>query len=52
MLTTATPVPHLVLADTNETWFKAWPAAAPHDLIGDTPEEAFLNATDAPFCAK
>jgi hypothetical protein len=49
MQTTATPVPHLVLADTNETWFKPWPAAAPHDLIGDTPEEAFQNATGAPL---
>jgi hypothetical protein len=49
MQTAATPVPHLVLGDTNETWFKAWPDAAPHDLIGDTPEEAFLNATEVPL---
>jgi hypothetical protein len=49
MQTAATPVPHLVLGDTNDTWFKEWPDAAPHDLIGDTPEEAFLNATKAPL---
>jgi len=49
MQTTATPVPYLVLGDTNDTWFKPWPEAAPHDLIGDTPEEAFLNATKAPL---
>lgn len=49
MQTTATPVPHLVLADTYDNWFKGWPAAASHDLIGDTPEDAFLNATKAPL---
>jgi len=49
MQTTATPVPYLVLGDTNDTWFKPWPEAAPHDLIGDTPEEAFLNATKVPL---
>jgi hypothetical protein len=49
MQTTATPVPHLVLGDTYDTWFKPWPEAAQHDLIGDTPEEAFLNATKAPL---
>lgn len=50
MQTAATPLPHLVLGDTYDTWFKGWPQAAPHDLIGDTPEEAFLNATKAPLC--
>jgi hypothetical protein len=49
MQTTATTVPHLVLGDTYDTWFKGWPEAAPHDLIGDTPEEAFVNATKAPL---
>ena len=49
MQTAATTVPHLVLGDTYDTWFKEWPKAAPHDLIGDTPEEAFLNATKAPL---
>jgi hypothetical protein len=47
MQTTATTVPHRVLADTYDTWFIGWPQAATHDLIGDTPEEAFLNATNA-----
>ncbi|WP_236057309.1 hypothetical protein [Mycobacterium sp. SM1] len=41
----ATTVPDLLLGDTYDTWFKGWPAAAPHDLIGDTPEEAFRSAT-------
>ncbi|BBY07102.1 hypothetical protein [Mycobacterium noviomagense] len=49
MQTTATTVPQLVLGDTYDTWFKRWPESAPHDLIGDTPEEAFLNATKAPL---
>ncbi|WP_136245297.1 hypothetical protein [Mycobacterium intracellulare] len=49
MQAAATPVPHLVLGDTYETWFKPWPGAAPHDLIGETPEEAFRNATKAPL---
>ncbi|HKP44689.1 hypothetical protein [Mycobacterium sp.] len=49
MQAAATPMPHLVLGDTYDTWFKPWPNAAPHDLIGDTPEEAFLNATKAPL---
>lgn len=48
MQTTATPVPPRILGDTYDTWFKPWPEVAPHDLIGDTPEEAFLNATKAP----
>jgi hypothetical protein len=38
-------VPDLVLSDTFDTWFKAWPAVAPHDLIGETPEDAFHAAT-------
>lgn len=41
----ATTVPDLVLGDTYDTWFKGWPTKAPHDLIGDTPEAAFLAAT-------
>lgn len=46
MQTHATTVPDLVLGDTYDTWFKQWPAAAPHDLIGDSPEDAFRAATD------
>jgi hypothetical protein len=42
----ATMVPDLVLGDSYDTWFKGWPKSAPHDLIGDTPEAAFLAATD------
>jgi hypothetical protein len=42
----AVMVPDLVLGDTFDTWFKAWPSAAPHDLIGGTPEDAFRAATD------
>jgi hypothetical protein len=49
MQTAATPVPPRILGDTTDTWFKPWPSAAPHDLIGDTPEQAFLNATNAPL---
>ena len=49
MQAASTPVPHLVLGDTYDTWFKPWPGAAPHDLIGETPEQAFLNATKAPL---
>ncbi|OBL09764.1 hypothetical protein A5646_11155 [Mycobacterium sp. 1245499.0] len=49
MQTAATGVPHTVLADTYDTWFKGWPEAAPHNLIGDTPEEAFAAATNAPL---
>jgi hypothetical protein len=41
----ATTVPDLVLGDTYDTWFKEWPNRAPHDLIGDTPEAAFMAAT-------
>lgn len=43
--TNTTPVPPIYLADTYDTWFKAWPDAAAHDLIGDTPAQAFNNAT-------
>lgn len=46
MQTHATTVPDLVLGDTYDTWFKPWPSVAPHDLIGDTPEDAFRAATD------
>ncbi|MEX3738526.1 hypothetical protein [Mycolicibacterium porcinum] len=42
----ATMVPDLVLGDTYDTWFKGWPTKAPHDLIGDTPSEAFRTATN------
>lgn len=45
MQTHATTVPDLALGDTYDTWFKGWPSAAPHDLIGDTPEDAFEAAT-------
>ncbi|MBV8180428.1 MAG: hypothetical protein JO045_16820 [Mycobacterium sp.] len=45
MQTHATTVPDVVLGDTYDTWFKGWPSAAPHDLIGDTPEDAFEVAT-------
>jgi len=41
----ATMVPDLVLGDTYDTWFKGWPKRAPHNLIGDTPEDAFRAAT-------
>jgi hypothetical protein len=49
MQTAATTVAHRVLGDTYDTWFRGWPQAAPRDLIGDNPEEAFLNATKAPL---
>jgi hypothetical protein len=45
MQANAIAVPDLVLGDTYDTWFKGWPAIAPHDLIGDTPEDAFFAAT-------
>lgn len=38
-------VPDVVLGDTYDTWFKTWPESAPHDLIGDTPEDAFRAST-------
>ena len=44
--TNSTPVPQSILALTYDTWFKAWPHAAPHGLIGDTPEEAFEKSTN------
>jgi hypothetical protein len=46
MQSQATTVPDLLLGDTHDTWFKPWPKSAPHDLIGDTPETAFLAATN------
>jgi hypothetical protein len=51
MQTLRTTVPPVVLGDTYDTWFKPWPrlAQTQHDLIGDTPEEAFLNATKVPL---
>lgn len=49
MQTHAITVPDVVLGDTWDTWFKSWPEAAPHDLIGDTPEDAFRAATDVPL---
>jgi hypothetical protein len=50
MQANAITVPDLVLGDTRDTWFKDWPKAAPHDLIGDTPEDAFLAATGVSLC--
>jgi hypothetical protein len=44
MQTNAITVPDIVLGDTYDTWFKGWPKVAPHDLIGDTPEDAFFAA--------
>jgi hypothetical protein len=38
-------LPEVVLGDTYDTWFKGWPEMAPHDLIGDTPLDAFFTAT-------
>ncbi|WP_327114063.1 hypothetical protein OHB12_33360 [Nocardia sp. NBC_01730] len=49
MQANATTVPHVVLGDTYDTWFKSWPKAAPHDLIGDAPEDAFRAATNVPL---
>jgi hypothetical protein len=49
MQTAATTVPHLVLGDSYDTWLKGWPESAPHDLTGDTPEQAFRNATKTPL---
>lgn len=49
MQTHAVMVPDLVLGDAYETWFKAWPQDAPHDLIGDTPHDAFRNGAGAPI---
>lgn len=46
MQSQATTVPDLVLGDTYDTWFKAWPESAPSNLIGDSPEAAFLAATN------
>lgn len=50
MQTLKTTVPAVVLGDAYDTWFKPWPrlAETQHYLIGDTPEEAFLNATKVP----
>ncbi|AFM18586.1 hypothetical protein Mycch_3861 [Mycolicibacterium chubuense NBB4] len=47
--TNSTPVPQAILALTYDTWFKAWPDAAPHSLIGDSPEQAFKNSTNVPL---
>lgn len=47
--TTATPVPPIILADTYDTWFKGWPDRTSHALIGNSPEEAFFNATNVPL---
>lgn len=33
------------MGDTYDTWFKGWPKRAPHNLIGATPEAAFIGAT-------
>lgn len=45
MQTNATPVPLVYAADTYDTWFKPWPTGTAHNLIGDTPAQAFENAT-------
>jgi hypothetical protein len=49
MQTTAITLPVMVLGDTYDTWFKAWPPVAPHHLIGETPPVAFANATGVPL---
>ena len=51
MQTLKTTVPAVVLGDSYDTWFKKWPrlAETQHDLIGETPEAAFLNATKVPL---
>jgi hypothetical protein len=51
MQTLKTTVPAVVLGDTYDMWFKPWSRGAQtqHDLIGDSPEEAFLNATKVPL---
>ena len=49
MQSQSTTVPDVVLGDTYNTWFKGWPAKAPHDLIGDNPEAAFFGATTVPL---
>lgn len=49
MQANATTVPDELLGDTYDTWFKGWPTVAPHDLIGDTPIDAFYAATDVPL---
>ena len=41
----AVVLPETVLADTYDTWFKAWPTVAHHDLIGATAIDAFRAAT-------
>lgn len=46
MQANATMVPDIVLGDTYDSWFKGWPEVAPHDLIGDTPKDAFFAATN------
>lgn len=46
MQANAITVPDIVLGDTFDAWFKGWPKMAPHDLIGETPEDAFFAATN------
>lgn len=46
MQANAITVPDIVLGNTYDTWFKGWPEVAPHDLIGDTPKDAFFAATN------
>lgn len=45
--TNAVVVWDVLLSDAFETWFKPWPKRAVYDLIGETPEAAFSNATGA-----
>jgi hypothetical protein len=49
MQANAITIRDLLLSDTYEMWFKGWPKRAPHDLIGDTPVDAFLAATGVPL---
>ncbi len=49
MQANAITLPSVILGDTYDAWFKGWPKAAPHNLIGDTPEDAFQAATNAPI---
>lgn len=44
--TNDTPVPQAILATAYDTWFKGWPDAAAHDLIGDSPAQAFQKSTN------
>jgi hypothetical protein len=47
--TNSTPIPQAILALTYDTWFKRWPDAAVHGLIGDSPQQAFEKSTTVPL---